>query len=183
MKIIDPRTGFEVIIHNAEEYHAAIAETWKPCVHPETEVRRFTNRNGSTAACAQCLVCGGRAGNPVGGVDHASLAPADPSLEEAYRARIKQLREDAAIRAIDAEEGHSEAWWAKYDAYLQTPEWREKRELVLKRCNWTCEGCGTAAATEVHHMTYEHVFAEFLFELKGLCHACHERWHASERDR
>lgn len=181
MKITDPRTGAEVIVHNAEEYHAAIAATWKPCPHAQVEVRRFTNRNGSTAACAQCLVCGGRAGNPLGGVDHGTLPPADDGLEEAYRAGIKRLRDEAAIRAIDAESEHSEAWWAKYDAYLQTPVWRRRRELVLKRCDHVCEGCGEAEATEVHHMTYEHVFEEFLFELKGLCHACHERWHEGER--
>lgn len=64
-----------------------------------------------------------------------------------------------------------------YDAYLASEEWAAKRALVLRRCGGVCEGCGERTATQVHHMSYAHVFAEFLFELLGLCAECHERYH------
>jgi len=63
----------------------------------------------------------------------------------------------------------------KYYEYLRSPEWRAKREKVLQRDKFICQGCLNAEATEVHHLTYDHVFNEFLFELTSLCRECHER--------
>lgn len=62
-----------------------------------------------------------------------------------------------------------------YKSYMVSAEWQAKRALVLKRCGCLCEGCGTAKAVEVHHITYRHFGSEFLFELLGLCRACHDR--------
>ena len=67
----------------------------------------------------------------------------------------------------------------KYADYLSTLGWKRKHNLVLNRARAKCEGCGMAQATEVHHLTYAHVGAEFLFELVALCGACHDRWHQS----
>jgi len=36
---------------------------------------------------------------------------------------------------------------------------------------------GSEPATEVHHLTYQHVGHEFLFELVAICRECHTRWH------
>ena len=63
----------------------------------------------------------------------------------------------------------------EHDVYLASPEWRLKRKAVLDRCHYVCEGCGTQSACEVHHLTYNHWKHEFLFELVGLCRACHQR--------
>jgi len=68
----------------------------------------------------------------------------------------------------------------QYYAYLETPKWREKRQAVLRRANHVCEGCGLARATQAHHLTYEHIFDEFLWELRAVCKPCHDRAH---RDR
>lgn len=65
-------------------------------------------------------------------------------------------------------------WKDRYQAYLRSPEWREKRTQVLARANGVCESCGAAFATEVHHTTYDHVFDEPLWELRAVCRACHE---------
>jgi hypothetical protein len=66
---------------------------------------------------------------------------------------------------------------AEYQQYLQTAEWKNKSQTVLKRANFLCEGCGSNRATQAHHITYEHVFNEFLWELKAVCRSCHERAH------
>lgn len=64
-----------------------------------------------------------------------------------------------------------------YAAYLVTPEWRERARLVMERANYLCEGCRKSRATEVHHITYDHVCAEFLWELYAVCGSCHARFH------
>lgn len=65
-----------------------------------------------------------------------------------------------------------------YAEYLKSEEWALRRDLVMARAKNRCEGCGLRAASEVHHLTYEHVTQEFLFELVALCGDCHERAHA-----
>lgn len=61
----------------------------------------------------------------------------------------------------------------KYHEYLKTENWKVKRDLVLKRDKHICQGCLTNEATEVHHLTYENIFNEFVFELISLCNNCH----------
>ena len=61
-----------------------------------------------------------------------------------------------------------------YQDYLASPEWKAKRMVVLARCGGVCEACGKSPATQVHHTTYEHIFHEPLWELRGVCEACHD---------
>ena len=74
------------------------------------------------------------------------------------------------------EQAHKQ-WLKAYDAYLKSPEWKRKSELVIKRAKQLCEGCLTRKAIQVHHLSYEHVGEEFLFELVAVCTVCHERLH------
>lgn len=69
------------------------------------------------------------------------------------------------------------AWRTWYAAYLRSAAWSAIRAKVIRRAKGLCEGCGEARASDVHHLTYAHVGAEFLFELVALCRACHVRWH------
>lgn len=68
-------------------------------------------------------------------------------------------------------------WWACYQEYLKSPEWQAKRKAVLERCGGICEGCRTAPAWIVHHLSYKNVGNELLFELAAVCKACHEISH------
>jgi hypothetical protein len=47
----------------------------------------------------------------------------------------------------------------------------------MGRANNLCEGCGRRRAAQVHHLTYDHVFDEFLWELIAICDECHSRVH------
>jgi hypothetical protein len=47
----------------------------------------------------------------------------------------------------------------------------------MKRCGGICEGCGERPVAHIHHLTYEHMGDEFLFELAGVCIPCHHRLH------
>lgn len=69
----------------------------------------------------------------------------------------------------------------EYDIYLKTPGWRARRAKVMKRANGICEGCLERQATQVHHLTYGHVFEEFMFELVAVCDECHARVHIDKR--
>jgi 5-methylcytosine-specific restriction endonuclease McrA len=66
--------------------------------------------------------------------------------------------------------------WFKnhYTPYLNSIEWKEKRNKVLIRDKYICQSCLTNRATQVHHLTYAHVFNEPLFELTSICVPCHE---------
>lgn len=64
-----------------------------------------------------------------------------------------------------------------YEKYLQTPEWREKRELALKRDGYRCRACDTDEKLHVHHRTYARRGNEDLDDLTTFCESCHEHFH------
>ena len=70
-----------------------------------------------------------------------------------------------------------DTFWADYAKYMESPEWRKKRGQVLQRAHYCCERCQQREATNVHHLSYAHVFQEKLYELQAVCHECHEKLH------
>ncbi len=66
---------------------------------------------------------------------------------------------------------------AKYQAYLCSREWAERKRPVLERCNGVCERCGDNAVESVHHLTYERKYAERLEDLAAWCKGCHDFTH------
>jgi 5-methylcytosine-specific restriction endonuclease McrA len=72
-------------------------------------------------------------------------------------------------------------WWARYNEYLASDAWQNRRRLVLKRANYLCEACLVRPAVQVHHLVYTHVFDEFLWELKAICLECHRRIHPEKQ--
>lgn len=150
------------------------------CDHGNQQLTRRAIRGGSVQYVYQCLTCGRSMNQPISherirmefsGVE---IRDFDESIEGAYDAKV--------LAQYKAEKSAQDAQWQlDYAEYLRSPEWAAKRRQVLARCKHVCEGCGTAKATEVHHLTYEHVRDEFLFELVGVCKACHDRIHP-ERD-
>jgi hypothetical protein len=177
VRITDPRTGEDAWIDDFRAYGREQEAARIVCLHERTEVRRFTNKGGAIAIQGQCLNCGIRMGNPLKVADRESYPPADPSLEKRFLDAARKARDDVAIRHIDRTAKLDEDWNVRYEAYRKTDAWKAIREKVLKRCGYICEGCGDAPAVVAHHKTYAHAFNELLFELVGLCTACHERAH------
>lgn len=141
-----------------------------------TTLRKRTIANGSIQFVRQCLTCGRSVGNPERKTPElaAVATPWDQAILDKYEARRSSSSEEIKKKYDRA------AFFRSYDQYLASPEWLEKRGLVLRRANSQCEGCGVQPAEEVHHLTYEHVGNEFLFELVALCHCCHERIHGDK---
>jgi len=67
----------------------------------------------------------------------------------------------------------------EYAKYLESSEWKAKRELVAKGRNNICEKCGKVVFInyQVHHLTYERIFNEELSDLLFLCGGCHYKIH------
>lgn len=60
--------------------------------------------------------------------------------------------------------------------YYRSPEWKEKRNKIMQRDNYTCQVCGDKA-TDVHHLNYNNLFDEWDIELVALCRHCHKKYH------
>lgn len=80
---------------------------------------------------------------------------------------------------------------AKYEGYLQSPSWRDKRRAKLIEADFKCEECGYGEyeaqdqALDVHHKTYDRFGDEPLSDLVVLCRRCHDKKHPEanrERD-
>lgn len=73
-----------------------------------------------------------------------------------------------------------------YGALLFRPEWRAKREEILRR-DKNCVICNGATALQVHHRQYHFIVRENKFRLPWeysdnllitLCESCHKRGHS-----
>lgn len=63
-------------------------------------------------------------------------------------------------------------------AYLKSPQWHIKRKATLKRDSYTCQSCGIdSVPLDVHHITYECLYAEKPEHLVSLCRDCHNDVH------
>ncbi len=147
------------------------------CEHVKTELRCKPDKNKRPRYHHQCISCG-RAGLRVS----ASEVPAPGSIREwdhdlqnrVYREFHERMERHRNSRVQAARKQWEQHY---YGVYLRSPEWQERRRLVLLRAQGNCEGCRLAPATDVHHRTYDNVGHEFLFELLALCRPCHDRYH------
>lgn len=148
------------------------------CPHETKEIRRPTLLNRHIQYRYQCLNCGELIGSAISSrTIPQNVIDADVNLRELN----KKLRSDAyeAIFQkhikIQKRESDDRAKW--YGKYLKSNAWKDKRQKVLERANGLCEGCRDAEPTAVHHLTYDHLGDELLFELVALCDRCHLKCH------
>jgi replicative DNA helicase len=64
-----------------------------------------------------------------------------------------------------------------YEEYLQTPEWMERRALMIERAGNRCQVCNSGEDLNVHHRTYERRGNEDPGDLTVLCQQCHAWFH------
>ncbi|MEW5835307.1 MAG: hypothetical protein AB1832_09610 [Pseudomonadota bacterium] len=151
------------------------------CQHPNKELRSQVVAGGAVQRVYQCLTCGQRASNAVPKAEAIRLCGGNepPPFDEALRNRWNSERR-AGIEAI--RESDNTEFWDSYETYLRSEAWANKRAAVFTRANDVCEGCRENAATQVHHLSYEHVGNEFLFQLVAICEPCHERLHPEDKE-
>lgn len=165
---------------------SAVADAWaafdlppmgesRLCHHGETELRRRSMGDGQTRLMRQCLACG-EAGGPAVPLrsvpDFAALPPWNENLARDFFARWTE-----ASRAAKAAEWRARR--AVYDDYLKSEDWRSRRDRVLARSP-ICQACERRPAQEVHHLTYDRIYREPLFDLVAICSGCHRALHAAD---
>ena len=149
------------------------------CRHLNTAIRYRDASNGARQYRGQCLNCGAGVGNFIkhGDIESPALVePFDEILPEHYNS-IKRDRYNDLVHT------DRQSWWDEYNAYMQTPEWKQRRVQVLKRDRYTCQACLNATATDAHHKTYDHFRQEPLFDLVAVCRPCHKIITAMDRSR
>lgn len=96
------------------------------------------------------------------------------------QAMVRAAREQKQVARAERQE----RWRRCYERYRMSDKWQyEKRTPVFERENWLCEACRRAIATQIHHIHYDHVTDEPLWELKAICDECHERLTELDRRR
>lgn len=144
------------------------------------EIQTFHDRNGRETYALCCLVCGNRRGPSIKASEankNGKPPFANMKIKEEYAAQRKQKLLDWQLYNRNSYEEESVGKKQRYKDYLQTSVWARKRSQVMKRENYLCEGCCDSRATVVHHMTYDHIGQELLYELRALCANCHEKAH------
>lgn len=69
-------------------------------------------------------------------------------------------------------------WRTVYEAYMESPAWREIRGLVIARDGGACRACGAGEGLHVHHIHYKSLGREDGRELITLCLGCHRLEHS-----
>lgn len=158
-----------------------MAHILKYCGHCKAEIqaelRRLRCSNSSYQLKFQCLSCGHSIGSALPHWQVESLGDV-PAWDMRVIDQQRQEYEKRQVQWVAAFPDRQE----KYQHYLHSKQWKEKRERVMVRAQYTCEGCRINPATEVHHLTYANIYREFLFELVALCCECHERYHNPPTD-
>lgn len=67
----------------------------------------------------------------------------------------------------------------RYEQYLKSPQWQEKRQHIAQLRNHTCQKCKKVVKVgfHIHHKTYKHLGNELDNELMFLCENCHNKLH------
>jgi hypothetical protein len=183
MKVIDAETGESFSLYPSEELQndLKIHHNAGLCVHAQLDIRKVTVAGGGVQYRQQCQECGDLIGFAIA---H-TKAPQDAAVEnQTLRVmyRSERDRQYAAIiqRHVKLQKNKDTEFWHRYNEYLKSPTWAERRGRVLQRAKGICEGCSDRPAVQVHHLTYKHVFEEFLFELVAVCDDCHKRLHGND---
>jgi 5-methylcytosine-specific restriction endonuclease McrA len=78
----------------------------------------------------------------------------------------------------------------EYHSLLKSPQWFEKRKIIMARDNNKCRCCGTVTGLHVHHRQYHvskrtgEMLLPWNYEEKyliTLCEKCHSTGHAKFR--
>ncbi len=152
------------------------------CSHEETTRCKKLKSDQQIEIREQCNRCGDKVGH---GIRKATMKQLEidalPIWDDQIGIRRCAERNRFHTETLNREKKRLlDNWRWRYDNYLESPEWKQRRNLVMLRAQGICEGCRLAQAIDVHHLTYADAGEEFLFQLVALCRKCHDRWHKPE---
>jgi hypothetical protein len=169
--------------------HVQIFDLPDCCVNPILHRVRLITSSGTIQVRDQCTNCGNVKGNSIGGyskeereklplLDENARKKRSADYSEIYISFYRVLNEKRERLRVSRRDQIKENWFKEYNRYLNSPEWRTKRDKVLKRDNYRCQCCLDNYATQVHHKSYEFVDlagSEPCFDLVSVCTPCHDQ--------
>lgn len=184
LRVTFPDDRWPAWLRHTDEIETAYRE-WllTTCGHKAVELRRVPIKGGNFFFGHRCLNCGERFGNwlPKKEIDDPDAIPIADDMTPSEFERIRRQKWQATQVAFY--EKQRVKITAEYEAYLKSPAWKSIREKVISRADGICEGCLENKATQVHHVSYEHRFEEFCWELVAICNDCHVRAHPEKQTR
>jgi 5-methylcytosine-specific restriction endonuclease McrA len=159
----------------------------------EWEYRYFIGDSGRVSLYSQCSSCGKRHGG--GSSLKHNLVPdlkEKIQLKQINKFDTKLLNKNGATwekynayRTLkDGENKEIEKAYRRefYTEYIKSDKWKAIRLKVLKRDNNLCQACLETPAQDVHHITYNNIGDELMYELLSVCRDCHfNRIHKEKR--
>ncbi|MFA6128818.1 MAG: HNH endonuclease signature motif containing protein [Bacteroidales bacterium] len=149
------------------------------CRSPSFSVVDYQYENGSKVLYKQCWHCGYAERNkPLNSWKFDDELRGEFN-QVAYERRkeLKDFERNSLYQRKTAIDYRNSRYY-KYQEYLLSPEWKDKRTLVLQRDNNICQSCKEQPAEQVHHLTYDNLFNEPLEDLQALCCKCHDKIHS-----
>ena len=150
------------------------------CDHKITELRDYRTSNGGWQRKEQCLTCGSSASQSKTRDKNVAVPEWDNQLARNWDTSCNAKRREIEDRLIERTVNWETEGYPFYEDYLKTDDWKKKRHLVMARDKQTCQACLEESAIEVHHLTYDQIFNEYLFDLVSVCRKCHERLHSKK---
>lgn len=177
------------VLERSEDPYKTVDKIFS-CNHIGTQVTIRQIASGPRRA-VQCLRCGSMTNAPLTAEQRAKPLDQLPAFDESRNARFNEARsaasklasEIAAEKRQQQQDAKNRQWWDWYSQYTQSGQWQKRRKKVLERDGYRCQACLEKEATEVHHLNYDHVGNEPLFDLIAVCHACHESITEMDRKR
>lgn len=160
-------------------------EQFPVCECRDRKVVRRVLGNGAKRYERQCQECGKSqavAETKLTWTDKASAQAFEQSIADAYNKKRNEFYENQRKLCAELQQQKNAEWWAWYSEYLESDRWAKKRVKVIER-DVTCRACLSAPAKQAHHLTYDHVGDEPLFDLVGVCVRCHDKITAMDRER
>ena len=141
------------------------------------EPRKRQIANGTWQAGWHCQNCGRFVTRAFKSFSKVPEVIVDETIAQEFEKRCSEFYSQRSRDFATKKQEESERWKRWYSEYLSSNEWRQRRLKVLSRDKNTCQACLDSPATEVHHLTYERVGNEPLFDLVSICSSCHQKVH------
>ena len=152
------------------------------CKHSVYKLWRRTRSNGAIVYQLFCTGCG-----KSGGIKAKSgLAPGlmdnAPIYDPYDLGSISNFtKHDMLVAYVKYRRTENPKWWAWYNGYLKSSEWKVKSKAVRKRAKGVCEKCKKNPCEHVHHKTYQNVGNEKMCDLIAVCRKCHSELHDGKK--
>ena len=147
-------------------YKYAIVEI--ECLSHNMQFVKFTRQDGIQNLRRQCFCCGELSMDL-----KKSLVENFDDVQE-FNNDLRYLKDEFYKQVImGLDKIKNDEAWDKYNEYLNSEKWKIKRKKVLERDNYLCQACLTNRAEQIHHLTYNNIYDEPLYELISVCKRCH----------